>query len=438
MSIFASSSHVPAGAAASPGPLLSCEQTTVCVVGSGPAGAVLTLLLARQGLPVVLLEAHTDFERAFRGDVLHPSVLQIMDELGLAERLLRLPHTKLPAMHAHLEDGSHLSLDFRRLHTPYPYLTLVPQEQFLSLLTHEALRYQHVRLLMGARVEQLIREDGRVQGVRYRGADGWHEVRAMLTVGADGRFSRVRQLAGMRLIATSPPMDVLWFRLPRSAADGADSFARFRHGQMLVLVNRLDHWQLGYVIPKGQYQHLKRAGLEALRQRVAELVPEVASRVVTLEAWNQIAVLSVESSRLAQWYQPGLLLIGDAAHPMSPVSGVGINYAIQDAVETANVLSRALKAGRVSSRELARVQRRRVWPTRCIQAYQRLVQQRIVVRALDASKPLTVPAVLRLPLLQRLLARLIGLGIWPVHVQTEAASRVTRTGERPSQQSERP
>ena len=394
-------------------------QTTCCIVGAGPAGAVLALLLARRGVPVTLLELHNDFDRDFRGDTIHPSVMEIMDELGLADRLLALPHSKARTINLMTTSGPVAMIDFSSLKTKYPYITMLPQARFLEFLTAEARRYPHFRLLMDANAQELIEEDGAVRGVRYRGADEQlHEVRALLTVGADGRSSRVRRLAGFKLIKTSPPMDVLWFRLPRRAADGAGAAGRLGRGHILIMLDRAEQWQIGYVIPKGTYQQLRAAGLDELRRVVAELAPELGDRVGVLKDWDQVAMLSVESSRLARWYAPGLLLIGDAAHVMSPVAGVGINYAIQDAVVAANVLAAPLKAGAVRLRDLRAVQRRRIWPTRIIQSFQAMIQRRLIVPALNASSAFTPPALLRSPILRQLAARFIAFGIWRVHVKT--------------------
>ncbi len=395
------------------------QQTTCCIVGGGPAGAVLALLLARQGIPVMLLEAHKDFDRNFLGDTIHPSVMEIMGELGLADSLLQLPHTKVHQFVFMTAQGPMTMADFSHLKTRYPYITVLPQVRFLELITTEAKKYPHFQLVMGANVQELIEEDGVIRGVRYRGHGGWHEVRSLLTIGADGRFSRTRQLAGFQPIQTSPPMDVLWFRLPRKPEDpeNVGLTGRFGKGRMLAVIDRLDYWQLGYVILKGSYHQLHNAGIEALQQSVTELAAEFSDRVDSLKDWNQVSLLSVESSRLTRWYHPGLLLIGDAAHVMSPVGGVGINYAIQDAVVAANVLSESLKSGRLQLSDLARVQRRREWPTRIIQAFQTLMQQQIIARALNPDQPFTPPFFLRLPLLRDIPTRLIGLGVWPVHVK---------------------
>ena len=399
---------------------LDAEQTTCCVVGAGPAGAVLAYLLARQGIPALLLEQHEDFDRDFRGDTLHPSVLEIMDELGLAGRLLQLPHTKLRTFTLQTTDGPFSPVDFGRLKTRFPYIALMPQARFLEFMTAEAQRFPDFRLVMGATVQELVEEAGIVRGVRFRGHAGWQEVRALLTVGADGRFSRIRRLAGFEPIRTSPPMDVLWFRLPRRPDDPPGVTGRLAPGRGVALLDRGDQWQVAYAFPKGGYQRLRAAGLEALRRSISETAPELADRVECLTDWKQVSLLSVESNRCPRWYKPGLLLIGDAAHVMSPAGGVGINYAIADAVAAANVLGRPLKTGRVAVRDLAAVQRRREWPTRIIQALQTALQNTVLAGVLTSTNQLRVPwavrALFRIPVLRDLPARLLAFGIWPVHV----------------------
>ncbi len=397
------------------------EETTCCIVGAGPAGAVLALLLARKGIPVVLLEEHMDFDRDFRGDSVHPSVMQIMEELGLADRLLQLDHTKLYTLPVQTARGTVTLADFRRLKTRYPYIAMIPQARFLEFITAEAKRYPDFRLVMGARVEKLMEEDGYIHGVHYRGQDGWHAVRAVLTVAADGRFSRVRKLAGFEPVKTAPPMDVLWFRLPRRPEDAMESAGHLVQGHILVMLNRGEEWQMGYVIPKGGYQQIHAAGLEKLRQVVAELLPEFADRMEYIKEWKQVSVLSVESSRLRRWYRPGLLLIGDAAHVMSPIAGVGINYAIQDATVAANVLSDDLRAGKLPLRDLAEVQRKREWPTRMIQGFQNIMQGQVLTKVLKSDEPLTISPfllfLLHLPGIRVLPAKFIGIGPWPAHVK---------------------
>jgi 2-polyprenyl-6-methoxyphenol hydroxylase-like FAD-dependent oxidoreductase len=396
------------------------ERTTCCVVGGGPAGLVLALLLARQDIPVLLLESHQDFDRDFRGDTLHPSILEVMDELGLADRLLQLPHTKVQQMAAPSFTSPMVLADLSRLRTKFPFMALMPQAHFLAFLAGEARRFPSFGLRLGARVEELVEEDGAVRGVRYHAADGWHEVRAALVVGADGRFSRLRRLAGFAAVKSSPPMDVLWFRLPRRPDDPHGVMGRFGHGHLLVELDRGDEWQLGFIIAKGTYQQVRAAGLEALRDAVVELAPEFADRVGALREWQQVAVLSVEADRLPRWYKPGLLLIGDAAHTMSPAGGNGINYAVMDAVATANILAGPLRAGQVTVRDLARVQRRRELPTRLIQAIVTVLQDRLLAAALDPQASLALPGFFRWPLVRELPPRLFGYGILPEHVRPGA------------------
>ncbi|MDP9410006.1 MAG: FAD-dependent oxidoreductase [Actinomycetota bacterium] len=405
---------------------IGVTKTTCCIVGGGPGGAVLALLLARRGVAVTLLEAHPDFDREFRGDTLHPSVMEIMDQLGLADRLLELRHTKVRTFTLQTASGPFTPVDLSRLDTKYPYITLMPQTSFLEFVTGEAQRYPNFRLVMGARVRELVEEGGVVRGVRYEAGDGRHEVRAVLTVGADGRGSRVRRLAGFEPVKTSPPMDVLWFKLPREEGDPDGIVGRLGRGHIAVMLDRADHWQAGYVIPKGTYPELRREGIESLHRGFAQLIPEFADRVEHLKDWQQASLLSVESSRCPRWYRPGLLLIGDAAHVMSPVGGVGINYAIQDAVVAANVLSGPLQESQrrlvdLDTRYLATVQRRRELPTRLIQRAQAVIQQQVLARALrsDASvaPPLFLRLLLRVPILRTIPSRIAGFGFWPVRVE---------------------
>ncbi|MBD2215172.1 FAD-dependent oxidoreductase [Nostoc linckia FACHB-104] len=396
--------------------IVDVKTTDCCIVGGGPAGAVLALLLARQGIPVMLLEAHKDFDRDFRGDTIHPSVMEIMEELGLSDRLLQLPHTKIRQLQIQTAQDSVTLADFSHLKTNYPYITMLPQVKFLEFITQEAQKYPNFQLVMGANVQELIVEDGVIQGVRYRGGGGWHEIRAKLTVGADGRHSKLRQLGEFESIETSPPMDVLWFRLPRLPEDAEGGMGRISQGHILVMLDRGNEWQIAYVIPKDGYQKLRAAGLEELKKSVVEVVPELGGRISNLHDWSQVAFLSVESSRVKRWYRQGLLLIGDAAHVMSPVGGVGINYAIQDAVVTANAISKPLKNQNLSIKDLAKVQRQRELPTRIIQGFQTLIQKQIFARILTSDQTFQPPAFLRLPILRDFPARFIGLGVFPVHV----------------------
>jgi len=374
---------------------------------------------------VTLLEMHKDFEREFRGDTVHPSTLEILDQLGLAEKVHQIPHAKVYGPSFVTDKGLFQPFDLRRLKTKFPYILMIPQSKLLELLTSEAARYPHFRLMMGANVHDLIRENGAVRGVRYQTSETQAEVRALLTVGADGRHSRVRHLAGFEPVKTSPPMDVLWFKLPKLAADidtGSGLLGSIKAGRILVVLDRFDHWQAGFVFPKGQYQQVKAKGIEAMRQAIVELEPRLAEHAETLRDWQQFTLLSVESSRCTRWHQPGLLLIGDAAHVMSPVGGVGINYAVQDAVVAANILAKPLLEGRVEEKDLDEVQRRREFPTKFIQGFQAMLQKRILAPALASTQAtLQVPAsirwLVRMPVVRDLPPRLIGFGVHRVRVE---------------------
>jgi 2-polyprenyl-6-methoxyphenol hydroxylase-like FAD-dependent oxidoreductase len=395
-------------------------QTTCCIVGGGPGGMVLALALVKQGIDVTLLELHKDFDRDFRGDTVHPNILEVFEQLGVIDKVLRLPHTEARTFNFPTPDGVISPLNFEVIKTRYPYIAIIHQAAMLDTLAQEAARYPNFHLVMGAGVQELIEEEGVVRGVRYRQGDEWREVRALLTVGADGRFSKVRKLAGFEPIKTSPPMDILWFRLPRYPHEPGGVGLRTSKGHLVITLDRGDEYQLGCFILKGSYQEVRAAGLESFRQTLVELEPQWADRVHLLSDWKQLALLNVESNRLPRWYKPGLLLIGDAAHVMSPVGGVGICYAVQDAVAAANLLSTPLKRGQVDVADLARVQRRRELPTRLIQAVQTLAQKRIIANALDTNRRFVPPKILRLlprlPGLRQVPARLIGFGLRPEHL----------------------
>ncbi len=397
--------------------VVALEQSSCCIVGGGPGGAMLALLLVRRGVRVTLLEMHKDFDREFRGDTIHPSTLELLDQLGLAHKLHEIPHSKITGPTLQFASGPFRPFDLSRLKTRFPYILMIPQARFLEFITCEATKYPQFKLVMHAQVQHLVEENGAVAGVRYLAPDGEHELRASLTIGADGRFSTVRRLAGFEPIKTAPPMDVLWFRLPKIPGEPevvGGAFGGIGRGRIFIVLERNDYWQAGLVFPKGHYQELRAQGVEAVRKSLIETEPRFAKHAESLTDWQQFTLLSVESSRCSPWHKPGLLLIGDAAHVMSPVGGVGINYAIQDAVVAANVLSGPLKAGCVAESNLSEVQRQREWPTRVIQAMQSVLQKNLIANVLGSQQPARVPWQLRLlvriPILRDLPSRLIGFG----------------------------
>jgi 2-polyprenyl-6-methoxyphenol hydroxylase-like FAD-dependent oxidoreductase len=402
-------------ATATPHASVHHDAVDCCIVGGGPAGAMLALLLARQGLRVTLLEQHHDFDRDFRGDTLHPSVMEILDRIGLAERVLALPHAEVREAVFSVEGRRFPIADFSRLPTRFPYILLVPQADFLPLIVEQARRCPGFEVRLGAAVRDLVVEDSVVRGVRYEVDRQRYELRATLTVGADGRFSTVRRRAGLEPERFAQMIDVLWFRVARGANDAVMSLGRAGRGHVLAILPRHDAWQLGWVFPKGSYQRLRAAGLPALRRELISLVPELEDSIDSgLTDWSQVSLLSVESSRVRRWHRPGLLLIGDAAHVMSPVGGVGINYAIQDAVVAANVLAEPLRQGEVGTWPLVRVQLERALPTIVIQSLQNVLQRRIF--STTSRGGFAIPGwFLRTPILRDLPARIIAFGLWRVH-----------------------
>ena len=395
-------------------------STRCCVAGGGPVGMMLGLLLARAGVDVVVLEKHADFLRDFRGDTIHPSTLEVMHELGLLEAFLALPYTQVREL-AGIIGGERIPIaDFGHLPVRCPFIALMPQWDFLDFLAGHARRYPGFALRMSTGVVGLIDDGGRVVGVSATAPDGPLEVRADLVVGADGRDSTVRAAAGLRVETLGAPMDVLWFRLPRKPGDAGQLLGRVEAGRIFIMLDRGDYWQCGFVIAKGTLDEIRARGLAAFRDEVARLA-DARAEASALRDWEDVKLLTVRVDRLARWFRPGVLCLGDAAHAMSPVGGVGINLAIQDAVAAANLLAAPLRKGRVSAEDLARVQRRREWPTRVTQRVQVLVQNRIVRRVLQRRRPLRPPPAVRLlarfPRLRRLPGRLIGLGVRPEHVR---------------------
>jgi len=395
--------------------------TRCCIAGGGPAGMMLGLLLARAGVDVVVLEKHADFLRDFRGDTIHPSTLEVMHELGLLREFLALPHQEIREL-AGMVSGERMTLaDFRHLPVSCPFIALMPQWDFLDFLGRHAARHRGFALRMRTGVTDLIVDAGRVTGVRASAPEGPLEVRADLVVGADGRDSTVRAAARLRVRTLGAPMDVLWFRLPKRAVAAQTLLGRIEAGRIFVMLDRGDYWQCGFVIAKGTLEDIRARGLAAFRDDVARLVGAPLEAGV-LHDWEEVKLLTVRVDRLVKWFVPGLLCIGDAAHAMSPVGGVGINLAIQDAVATANLLAAPLRDGRIAVEDLARVQRRRDWPTRVTQRAQVIVQNRIIRRVLQTHGTLRPVLAMRLlarfPVLRRLPGRLVGLGVRPEHVRT--------------------
>lgn len=377
------------------------------------------LLLARAGIEVLVLEKHRDFLRDFRGDTIHPSTLEVLHELGLLEEFLRLPHQKVRELRAQFGDVRLPVAEFAGLRLRCPFIAMIPQWDFLDFLARHARRYRGFGLQMQAEVDALLFEQNRVAGIRVDG----EEIRCDLVIGADGRHSTVRAQAGLEVIDLGAPIDALWFRVSRRAEDPADTMARFDRGSILVMLNRGDYWQCAFVIAKGALESLRLRGLPAFRATLAALLPFAATRMAEIASWDDVKLLTVQVNRLRHWFREGLLCIGDAAHAMSPVGGVGINLAIQDAVAAANLLWR----GDFSLGCLKAVQRRREFPTRVTQRFQVLVQDRILSRVLaSACAPLEVPLAVRMlarfPALRRIPARLVGVGVRPEHVASPAVA----------------
>jgi 2-polyprenyl-6-methoxyphenol hydroxylase-like FAD-dependent oxidoreductase len=403
------------------------ETTTCCIAGGGPAGAMLGLLLARSGIDVIVLERHADFLRDFRGDTIHPSTLDVLDEIGLSDRFDALEHRKARRLGLMTDEGEVTIADLSLLRSRHPYIAFVPQWDFLTMVTEEAAQYPNFRLLMRAEARDVVRQNGRVTGLRYRDEKGEErEIHALLTVAADGRHSTLQRAAGLRPREYGAPMDVAWFRLPRDDTDPGNPFLRASTGHGVVALNRGSYWQLGYIVPKGGYERLREQGIEPLRERLSNLLPFLAGRTDELD-FDAIRVLEVQVNRLRRWHLPGLLFIGDAAHAMSPIGGVGINLAIQDAVAAANLLYEPLRHGTVRDQDLAAVQRRRSLPTAAVQRFQITVQNAVVAPTLEGRGLSHPPRLLllaqRMPLARRFIARMGGYGPRPEHVRIPAAPR---------------
>ncbi|WP_092182416.1 FAD-dependent oxidoreductase [Bradyrhizobium sp. cf659] len=404
----------------------SSVKVRCCIVGGGPAGMMLGYLLGRAGIDVVVLEKHADFFRDFRGDTVHPSTLQVMDELGLIDGFLKLPHQRLQKMDG-LFGGKPVRIaDLSRLHTKYPFIAFMPQWDFLNFLREAGKRFASLKVMMNTEAVDLIRRGETIAGVRAKTPEGPIDIEADLTIACDGRHSTVRERAGLEVEEIGAPMDVLWFRAGRKADETENVFARVEPGKMMVTFDRGDYWQCAYVIAKGQHDAVKARGLQALLDDVVRMAPILRSGIADVKSFDDVKLLTVAINRLARWTRPGLLLIGDAAHAMSPVGGVGVNLAVQDAVATANLLADKLQHGCPSEDELDAVRRRREFPVKVTQAMQVTVQNNIISGALrGGDRPLKVPLIVRLitalPWLQGIPARLLALGVRPEHVQSKAA-----------------
>jgi 2-polyprenyl-6-methoxyphenol hydroxylase-like FAD-dependent oxidoreductase len=397
-------------------------KTTCCIVGAGPGGMMLAYMLARKGVEVTLLEAQKDFDRDFRGDTLHPSIMENLEELGLVEKVLKLPHVKVREARSLVEGKDEFqifSFDSLKGSTKYPYITLMPQDVFLDFMAKEAQAFKNFQLLMKTKATGLVSQEGKVTGVEVEGPKGKQNIFADLVVAADGRFSAMRKAAEIPLQKTGAPMDVLWFKLPKIEKDKKipGVYAHVKPGKLAAQLDRGDHWQFGGIVPKGELSELHGKGIKDLQDRLIAILPEIfAERIRKLQDWKDIGVFKVDFGRVKQWYKPGLLLIGDAAHVMSPVGGVGINYAVQDAIVAANVLINPLLEKKVTEKHLKLVQKKRIWPTRVVQWFQGVAHKNFIKQALRPDKPLKAPFFARFAFVRRIVAKFIAFGLWKVRV----------------------
>jgi 2-polyprenyl-6-methoxyphenol hydroxylase-like FAD-dependent oxidoreductase len=395
-------------------------QTTCCIVGGGPAGVMLGYLLARAGVDVTVLEKHKDFNRDFRGDTVHPSTLDVMHELGLLHDFLEVPHQKLTSVGGKVGDFAFRTADFSRLPTHCKFVALMPQWDFLNFLSGEGKGFSNFRLLLEHDCVDLIHDERRIYGVEAHTPNGPVEIRADLVVGCDGRHSITRKVAHLEVIEYGVPIDVLWFRLSRHTNDPEQLLGNFNYGRALILINRDHYFQAGLLIRKGSLADLQSEGLDTFRQIILRIAPYLGDRISELQDWEQIKLLTVQVNRLQRWCRPGLLCIGDAAHAMSPVGGVGINLAIQDAVATANLLADPLREGRITEWWLEQVQQRREFPTRVTQRLQLMAHgllQRVFANPGPAQAPWQLKLVTTLPGIQHVMGRVVGLGVRPEHIK---------------------
>jgi 2-polyprenyl-6-methoxyphenol hydroxylase-like FAD-dependent oxidoreductase len=399
-------------------------KTTCCIAGGGPAGMMLGFLLARAGVRVVVLEKHQDFLRDFRGDTVHPSTLELMHELGLLDEFLKIPHSTVRELTLQIGDDHLVIGHFESLPVHCKFIALMPQWDFLDFIADHAKRYGGFDLRMRTEATDLLLEDGRVAGVRAKAADGPIDIRADLTVACDGRHSILRERAGFSIENLHAPMDVMWFRVSRNDTDPVDAVAHVESGKMLVMLNRNEYWQCAYVIPKGTADEVKQAGLDKFRNSVGDISPFLRDRLHEIDNWDKVKLLTVEVDRLRRWYRAGLICIGDAAHAMSPIGGVGINLAVQDAVAAANILAEPLRRGTVTIDTLKQIQQRREFPTRVTQRLQIMMQNNVIRPALANNGRPKAPLFMKMmqwPLLQRIPGRFLAFGVRPEHIRAPAA-----------------
>ncbi|MGB9349594.1 MAG: FAD-dependent oxidoreductase [Pseudolabrys sp.] len=403
-------------------------KTTCCIAGGGPAGMMLGFLLARAGVSVIVIEKHADFLRDFRGDTVHPSTLEMIYELGLLDEFLKLPHSVVKQISLQIGKDRVIVGHFEHLPVHCKFIALMPQWDFLNFIADRGRRYQTFDLRMQTEAIDLIEENGRIDGVRAKSPEGELEIRAELIVGCDSRHSTIRTKAGLKSDDYGAPMDVMWFRLSHRPGDSEETVGHIESGRMMVMLNRNDYWQCAYVIPKGTAEEVRSAGLAKFRQVIADMSPFVRDRLGEIESWDQVKLLTVAVDRLRRWFRPGLLCIGDAAHAMSPIGGVGINLAVQDAVAAANILAQPLRHGTMTIETLESVQRRREFPTRFTQRLQLVLQNNIIGPALEGRRP-EAPFFMKMlqwPLLRRIPGRLLALGIRPEHIRTPDIALPTR------------
>ena len=403
--------------------------TTCCIIGGGPAGIMLGFLLARAGIQVTVLEKHTDFFRDFRGDTIHPSTLDLLYELGLLDKFLTLQHSRVSSLSATIGGKRFAIADFSHVPTHCKFIALMPQWDFLNFLSAEAARLPTFTLRMGWEATGLLQQNGVTTGVRANTPDGPAEIPAILTVGCDGRHAISREAGHLPLQDNGVPIDVLWLKIARHPSDPENAFGYVNYGRLIILINRKDYFQVGYIIAKSTFPQIQEAGLPAFQQSLERIVPFLAGRTAEIDSWDKVKLLTIQVNRLQQWSSPGLLCIGDAAHVMSPVGGIGINIAIQDAVATANILTEALLSNALTPHHLNQVQHYRekaVRSTQRVQVFAHRILNRVLHQRGQVKPPLALRILTSIPGFQQLPARFVGVGLQPQHIRTTQIPNQTR------------